>query len=47
MQIKLFTIPVGDSGAELVEMNRFLKSNKILEVQEQLISMFFCCKSRW
>ena len=38
MQIKLFTIPVGDSGAELVEMNRFLKSNKILEVQEQLIS---------
>lgn len=38
MQIKLFTIPVGDSGAAQDEMNRFLRSNKILEVQNQLIS---------
>ncbi len=38
MQIKLFTIPVGDNGATLDEMNRFLKNNKILEVQNQLIS---------
>jgi superfamily II DNA helicase RecQ len=38
MQIKLFTIPIGDSGAALDEMNRFLKGNKILEVQNQLIS---------
>ena len=38
MQIKLFTIPIGDSGAALDEMNRFLKGNKVLEVQNQLIS---------
>lgn len=38
MQIKLFTIPVGDSGAAQDEMNRFLRGNKILEVQNQLIS---------
>ena len=38
MQIKLFTIPIGDSGTALDEMNRFLKINKILEVQNQLIS---------
>lgn len=38
MQVKLFTIPVGDSGTALDEMNRFLRGNKILEVQNQLIS---------
>ena len=38
MQIKLFTIPTGDNGAALDEMNRFLKGHKILEVQNQLIS---------
>lgn len=38
MQIKLFTIPIGDNGIALDEMNRFLKNNKILEVQNQLIS---------
>ncbi len=38
MQIKLFTIPIGDSGVALDEMNHFLKVNKILEVQNQLIS---------
>ena len=38
MQIKLFTIPIGDSGAALAEMNSFLRSNKILEVQNQLVS---------
>ena len=38
MQIKLFTIPIGDSGAALYDMNRFLRGNKILEVQNQLIS---------
>ncbi len=37
MQIKLFTISIGDSGAILDEMNRFLKANKILEVQSHLI----------
>jgi hypothetical protein len=38
MQIKLFTIPIGDSGAALEEMNRFLRGNKILEVENHLIS---------
>ena len=38
MQVKLFTIPVGDSGAALQEMNTFLRSNKILEVENELVS---------
>ena len=38
MQFKLFTIPIGDNGAALDEMNRFLKGHKTLEVQNQLIS---------
>jgi len=38
MQIKLFTIPITDSGALLEEMNRFLRANKILEVENQLVS---------
>jgi superfamily II DNA helicase RecQ len=38
MQVKLFTIPVGDSGAALQEMNAFLRGNKILEVENQLVS---------
>jgi superfamily II DNA helicase RecQ len=37
MQIKLFTIPVGDSGGALQEMNAFLRGNKILEVENKLI----------
>lgn len=38
MQIELFTIPVSDSGAAIKEMNAFLRGNKILEVENQLIS---------
>ncbi len=38
MQIKIFTIPIGDNGSAVEEMNRFLRANKILEVQNQLIS---------
>jgi superfamily II DNA helicase RecQ len=38
MQIKLFTIPVGDSGGALQEMNVFLRSNKILEIQDRFVS---------
>jgi len=37
MQIKLFTIPVGDSGTEQ-EMNTFLKAHKVLEIEQKLIS---------
>jgi hypothetical protein len=36
MQIKLFTIPITDSGASVEEMNRFLCANKILEVENRL-----------
>lgn len=35
MQIRLFTIPIGDSGSALDEMNNFLRGNKILEVENQ------------
>ena len=38
MQIKLFTIPIGDSGSALLEMNTFLKVHKILEIDQKLIS---------
>jgi superfamily II DNA helicase RecQ len=38
MQIKLFTIPISDSGSALHEMNTFLKAHKILEIQQKLIS---------
>jgi len=38
MQIKLFTIPVGDSGAAEQELNMFLKANKVLEIENRLIS---------
>jgi len=38
MQIKIFTIPIGDSGRAVQEMNAFLRSHKILEVENQFIS---------
>jgi superfamily II DNA helicase RecQ len=38
MQIKLFTIPVGDSGAAQQEMNAFLKAHKIQEIEQKLIN---------
>jgi superfamily II DNA helicase RecQ len=38
MQIKLFTIPVTDNGTFLEEMNRFLRGNKILEVENRFVS---------
>lgn len=38
MQFKLFEIPVGSDGSALQEMNAFLRGNKIMEVENQLIS---------
>ena len=38
MQINIFTIPVGDSGTALQEMNTFLSAHKILEIEQKLIS---------
>ncbi len=37
MQIKLFTIPIGDGGSALREMNTFLLGNKIIEVTENFV----------
>ncbi len=50
MQIKLFTIPISDSGELEEEMNRFLRGNKILEIENRLVnnergaSWCFCVK---
>ncbi len=38
MQIRLFTIPVSDTGTFTEELNRFLRANKILEVENHLVS---------
>jgi len=38
MQIKLFTIPVSDSGGTLQELNTFLTAHKIIEVEQKLTS---------
>ena len=38
MQFKIFTIPVTDDGSATEEMNRFLRSHKVLETEQQLIS---------
>ena len=38
MQIKIFTIPISDDNSTaLDEMNRFLRGNKVLEVEKQLV----------
>jgi hypothetical protein len=38
MQIKVFTIPVSESGKTLQEMNAFLIGNKIIVIQNQLVT---------
>lgn len=38
MQIKIYTIPITDDGSLQEEMNKFLRSNKVIEVESQLIS---------
>jgi superfamily II DNA helicase RecQ len=37
MQIKLFTVSIADNGQQAEELNTFLRSNKILEVENQLV----------
>jgi len=39
MQFKIFNIPVPGSEAEVEEMNRFLRGNRIVAVEKQLISI--------
>ena len=38
MQFQIFTIPVADDGSAMEEMNRFLRSHKVLETEQQLLS---------
>ncbi|MBN2001135.1 HRDC domain-containing protein [candidate division KSB1 bacterium] len=38
MQIKIFTIPVGDNGSAVEELNRFLRGNKIIQIENQFVS---------
>ena len=38
MQIKLFTISITDNGAQLDELNKFLKTHKVIECSEHLVS---------
>lgn len=37
MQFKTFTIPIGDSGAATEELNRFLRGQKVLEVEKHFM----------
>jgi superfamily II DNA helicase RecQ len=37
MQFKIFTVPAGDDAA-MEELNRFLRGNKVLEVEQQLVA---------
>jgi hypothetical protein len=38
MQFKIFTVPVSDDGTIMEEMNKFLRSYKVLSVEQQLVS---------
>lgn len=37
MQIKLFTIAIGDEGAQQDELNAFLRGHKVLDVENRLV----------
>lgn len=37
MQIRLFTIPIGDAGSLQDEMNRFLRGKRVLDVCEHFV----------
>lgn len=34
MQIKIFTVPLSDTGSAQIELNTFLSGNKILEIEQ-------------
>jgi len=38
MQIKLFTIPAFDNEGTSEELNKFLRSHRVLEVQQEFVS---------
>lgn len=37
MQIKLFNIPISDTGSSLDEMNGFLRNNKVLDIGQEFV----------
>lgn len=37
MQVRLFTIPIGDAGSLQEEMNRFLRAKRVLDVCERFV----------
>lgn len=37
MQIKLFNVPISDTGSSLEEMNGFLRNNKVLDVGQEFV----------
>ena len=39
MQFKIFNIPIPESESEMEEMNRFLRGNRIVAVEKQLLSV--------
>jgi len=51
LKFKLFTIPTIDDGSAIEEMNAFLRSHRVLEVEQQLVSgktgsrWHFCVKN--
>ncbi len=38
MQLKMFTIPVTDDGIFTTELNTFLRTHKVLEINKELVS---------
>ena len=36
MQIKIFSVPIGDDGSMVEEMNHFLRANKIIDIKKDL-----------
>lgn len=38
MQIKIFTVPITDNGLALEELNKFLRSHKVIECIQQLVN---------
>lgn len=38
MQVKLFNIPISDTGQAIEEMNKFLRSHKVIELQQELVN---------
>jgi len=50
MQMKLFTIPASDTGEYIEELNRFLRTNKVLQVESNFVNnennaiWYFCVR---